>query len=167
MTINNERWVDNSTGIASNYGNVSVDLFAPGEYIISTFYSKQNHASYYDEVSGTSFAAPYVTGVAALLMSMYTDMSILEVKCSILHNVICDDYFTNLSLYGGYLDAYGSLNNPKYYDCEPYNDEYHFKWCDECGCSEIEPHQWRTVVTRAVPGGYKECKKCYIRKMIK
>ena len=47
----------------SNYGATSVDIGAPGGYILSTY-----PESTYAYLSGTSMAAPYVTGVAAVLM---------------------------------------------------------------------------------------------------
>lgn len=55
----------------SNYGLTSVDLGAPGDYIYSTLPGNS-----YGYKSGTSMAAPYVTGVASLL-GIY-DRSILD-----------------------------------------------------------------------------------------
>ncbi len=66
-TKTDQRWVDTSIGQGSNQGRC-VDLIAPGENIISTGY---RHDSDYDKKSGTSMAAPHVTGVAAMLLAMH------------------------------------------------------------------------------------------------
>jgi subtilisin family serine protease len=52
----------------SNYGATSVHLGAPGDQIYSTWSPNDNF--YYAE-SGTSFAAPYVSGACALLLAQY------------------------------------------------------------------------------------------------
>jgi len=59
----------------SNYGQKEVDVFAPGVYIYST-----TPDSTYDYASGTSMAAPVVSGVAALMRSRYPDLSARQVK---------------------------------------------------------------------------------------
>ena len=61
----------------SNYGKKSVDLFAPGVEIYST--TPDNH---YKNESGTSMASPAATGVIAVLLEYFPDltpMQILEV----------------------------------------------------------------------------------------
>ena len=55
-------------GAASNFGATNVDLAAPGEQIYSTFVAADN---IYVATSGTSFAAPYVSGVCALMLAKY------------------------------------------------------------------------------------------------
>ncbi len=63
----------------SNYGVQTVDIYAPGSNIVST----RNDDSY-AMASGTSYAAPYVAGVAALLLSCDTDLTTPELKQCIL-----------------------------------------------------------------------------------
>ncbi len=58
----------------SNYGAKSVDLFAPGVDINSTVPGGR-----VDENSGTSMAAPVVSGVAALLLSYFPSLTPAEV----------------------------------------------------------------------------------------
>jgi len=59
----------------SNYGKKSVDVFAPGVFIYST-----TPDSTYDYASGTSMAAPVVSGIAVLIRSRYPDLSAKQVK---------------------------------------------------------------------------------------
>lgn len=59
----------------SNYGNNTVDIFAPGLDIVSTTIESQ-----YEISQGTSFAAPVVSGVSALLWSYYPELTALQVK---------------------------------------------------------------------------------------
>ncbi|RUA26488.1 MAG: peptidase S8 [Bacteroidetes bacterium] len=59
----------------SNYGRKSVDIFAPGVDIRST--SPKNK---YGVSSGTSDASPVVTGVAALVLSYYPELTAVQLK---------------------------------------------------------------------------------------
>ena len=59
----------------SNYGNINVDVFAPGTDIYSTYPNDE-----YEFSPGTSMAAPAVAGVAALVMSQYPSLTAAQVK---------------------------------------------------------------------------------------
>lgn len=63
----------------SNYGKDSVDIYAPGQEICSTFPNNT-----YAEIGGTSMTAPFVTGVAALLLSIKPELSVYQIKRAIL-----------------------------------------------------------------------------------
>jgi subtilisin family serine protease len=52
----------------SNYGSTNVHLAAPGDQIYSTFPATD---SFYFAQSGSSFAAPYVAGAAALVVARF------------------------------------------------------------------------------------------------
>lgn len=70
--------VDNGNMVAdfSNYGKINVDVFAPGMKIYSTL--PLNDSLGFE--SGTSMAAPVVTGVAALIRAYFPKLSAEEVK---------------------------------------------------------------------------------------
>jgi subtilisin family serine protease len=70
---------DSLVATFSNFGKEEVDVFAPGVDILSTFPDGK-----YERISGTSMAAPVVTGVAALLMSYFPDLTADQVKHVIL-----------------------------------------------------------------------------------
>jgi subtilisin family serine protease len=63
----------------SNWGRGQVDVFAPGDAILSTV-----PANRYERNSGTSMAAPVVSGVAALLMAYFPTLTAPQVKQIIL-----------------------------------------------------------------------------------
>lgn len=83
----------------SNFGSSSVHIVAPGVAIKSTLPNGS-----YGEANGTSMAAPFVSGTAALLWSEYRTASVDEVRQAILENV---DELTNLQ---GIVSRSGRLN---------------------------------------------------------
>lgn len=74
----------------SNYGKNNVDIFAPGKFIYTTF-SSNNYK--YD--SGTSLAAPIVSGIAALIRSFYPKLTAAEVKQIIMESGVSLDIMVN------------------------------------------------------------------------
>jgi subtilisin family serine protease len=85
LEIGASSWGDNTNfvGNFSNYGKTAVDLFAPGVDIYSTTPEQQ-----YDSKNGTSMAAPVTSGVAALLMSYFPELSADQVKEIIVKSVV-------------------------------------------------------------------------------
>ncbi len=90
---------------SSNYGAGSVDLFAPGENIYSTLPN-----NVYNIKSGTSMAAPHVTGVAALLLSIDNTLDGVKLKRIICENVDKATNLTKKCVTGGRLNAYKAVN---------------------------------------------------------
>jgi cell wall-associated protease len=104
----------------SNYGKETVDVFAPGVRIYSTF-PGGNH---YGNLQGTSMAAPIVTGLAALLRTYYPELSAVQVKKIIEESTFKPDAgvisikpgskseempFSSLSKTGGIINAYKAV----------------------------------------------------------
>lgn len=88
----------------SNYGKKSVDLFAPGENILSSIIGGQTK-----HYSGTSMATPFVSGAAALLISEYGKMHYSHIKRALIKSTHQLSSLKYYSLSGGTLDAYQLL----------------------------------------------------------
>ena len=92
----------------SNYGITSVDLAAPGVDIYSC--GSQNDQSYATE-SGTSMAAPHVTGVVALMRGMRPDWSVINVREKLLASVDTLDSLNGKVATGGRINAAKAVEN--------------------------------------------------------
>lgn len=106
----------------SNYSKDLVDVFAPGVDIYSTVPGNE-----YERDSGTSMAAPVVSGLAALIMDYYPNLTTGDVKRIILGSVMrLNDQsvlrpsggampggahvrFGELSVTGGIVNAYNAI----------------------------------------------------------
>ncbi|HBK34207.1 TPA: hypothetical protein DEP34_02680 [Candidatus Uhrbacteria bacterium] len=71
--------------IFSNYGSTCVDISAPGENFYSTYYFDEDwegfdEEEYMGQWSGTSLAAPVISGAAALLWSYYPSLTVGEIQ---------------------------------------------------------------------------------------
>jgi subtilisin family serine protease len=109
---------DSLAAFFSNYGKEQVDVFAPGVDILSTV------PGGYKRESGTSMAAPVVSGLAALIMSYYPSFTAAQVKQIILQSATPHTTqqvmrpgsetgeevpFGSLSATGGIVNAYAAM----------------------------------------------------------
>jgi thermitase len=67
----------------SDYGSY-IDLVAPGDLIYSTYHDMDNIYHGYTYMSGTSMAAPFVSGVAGLLLSVGPKLSAADIEDALL-----------------------------------------------------------------------------------
>lgn len=150
----NDNEFDNELHIGSNYGTNTVDLFAPGANIWTTNISGINS---FISTSGTSMAAPFVTGVAALLKSHVSTLSATQIKNKILNSVDVVSSLNDKCSTGGRLNAYKALNTLFTYNWINYLS--HNRIC-ECGDIVSQPH---IISSGDYIGGnqYAECLLCH------
>jgi len=102
---NDQRWSDPIMG--SNYNSEDdkwIDVAAPAAKIFTTFPG----GVYTDFLSGTSFAAPHVAGLAALLLSKNPSLTNIEVRNLI--NEGADQINTDKDIGAGRINVYKSLS---------------------------------------------------------
>ncbi len=92
----------------SNYGSGSVEVFAPGENILSTSYTGTSSYAY---ESGTSLAAPFVTGAVALLRAQFPGDTYRETINRILNGADPVPGLAGKAQTGGRLDLANSLTS--------------------------------------------------------
>ncbi len=89
----------------SNYGQRTVDLAAPGVSIVST-----TPGNTYSSFSGTSMAAPHVSGTAALVMSHFAGATLYGTKALLMRSADPKSSLAGTSATGGRLNAFDALS---------------------------------------------------------
>ena len=84
----------------SNYGATSVDVFAPGTAILSTYLSPT-----YSYLQGTSMASPNAAGVAALVLSARPGLGALDIKSAIMASAEAKPELTGRAVTGARVNA--------------------------------------------------------------
>jgi subtilisin family serine protease len=92
----------------SNVGKQTVDIAAPGVNVLST--SADNNYAYY---TGTSIAVPHVSGVAATLFLVDSDITAPEVKNIIVSSATKRGGLKNVVKSGGILNAGAAIEQLK------------------------------------------------------
>lgn len=87
--------------VYSNYGRESVHVSAPGDSLITT-----SAGFRYSLVSGTSFAAPVVSGVIALIWSLYPELNFRDIKNSLIRSCTLTQTLNGRSYCNGVINAY-------------------------------------------------------------
>lgn len=96
---------DGNLAESSNYGAKSVDIAAPGTYIVSTIAN-----SGYGFMTGTSMSTPMVTGTAAFLYSYRTDLHLSDIRKVLLETARKIPLLEGKLSSNGMLDVYAALN---------------------------------------------------------
>lgn len=89
---------------SSNWGKNRVDVFAPGENILSTAPGNR-----YSFLTGTSQATAFVTGIAALMLSRKPSLKPNEIREILRKTVDKFNSLKNKSISGGKVNAYSAL----------------------------------------------------------
>lgn len=162
---------DDEKAEISNYGLTTVDIFAPGDGILGCYPTTKctdgthdtrytiHYADGYHVLSGTSMAAPYVTGVAALMLSIHPQLTPSELKEVIINTAEDMDAFRGICVSGGRLNADLALqalrDGPAHnYSFVSFNYQKHTVICD-CGYFYLELHAWNAMHTVCLVCGYK------------
>lgn len=138
-TQNNTKWAD------SNYGSWTVDVFAPGENIATTFVNGIGSND------GTSLAAPFVSGIAALILSQHPSLSGAQLRDIIMDSA---DTYTALSgkcVTGGRVNAYKAVTSDLAHTYVAHRYTYAKHKCEcECGDYYYESHTWNDAETMCI-----------------
>jgi subtilisin family serine protease len=100
---------DDQLASFSSYGQTTIDLGAPGESVGSTNPLFTNPSFPYGLGSGTSFAAPFVAGAAALLLARNPNLTYAQLKDAIMTSVNPLPALAGKTVSGGRLNIYKAL----------------------------------------------------------
>jgi subtilisin family serine protease len=100
---------NDNRGSFSNFGATSVDVAAPGVNILSTVNASN---SAYATFTGTSMAAPHVSGAAALLAAANPNLSAASLKASLMNSVDALPQWNGVVKTGGRINAARAIQQP-------------------------------------------------------
>jgi subtilisin family serine protease len=102
----------NTLGRLSNFGATNVDLAAPGAGLYSTFFTADNAYLGAAALEGTSFAAPYVSGALALMLTRFPNETHQQIIARLLDATDPLPSLAGKCVTGGLLNLYNALNPP-------------------------------------------------------
>ncbi|MBX7137212.1 MAG: S8 family serine peptidase [Oligoflexia bacterium] len=130
--------LDGELDDSSNFGPHSVDIAAPGNEILSTVAAVGTLYEQYDYKSGTSMAAPHVTGALALLVSQRPQLSVSQAAELLRQSARPRAALAGLVRSAGTLDLAALLSSPDPLDQCPADSGK--MWPGSCGCGVIESY---------------------------
>jgi thermitase len=109
--------VNDAKASFSNYGATSVDLFAPGTKVISTYprsfgsnlVNTVSASDGFELMQGTSMATPHAAGAAALVAAAHPAFTALQIKTALMISVDPIPALAGKSVTGGRLNAAAAL----------------------------------------------------------
>ena len=119
-----------STTSGSNYG-AELDFVAPGNYIYGLSHTSNTDYSYY--WGGTSQAAPHLTGVISLLISVNPNLTVSQIRLILQQSSqdLVGDSFDTIGwdqYYGfGRINAFNAISNPLLSNTEYYTESKNLK----------------------------------------
>ena len=137
----------------SNFGTRSVDVAAPGVYIISTvptWWADFQGFGHLEQFDGTSMSAPHVSGLAGLLYSYYINFNSSQIRNMILN---CVDVLPSLDGWvatRGRINAFSSMSalwEPFDLKLKQNGDVVELSWTDVATFEEY------TIIERKTQGG--------------
>lgn len=142
----------------SNVSTSYVHLFAPGDGILSTFISTTNNSTLYFTDSGTTAAASYVAGVAALMLSECPNLTTAQLKDRIMSTCDTISAFEESCVTGGRLNASTAVSKAHTFPTScygNYNATVHYYTCS-CGETKAERHKFTNIGVQyvCIPCGY-------------
>jgi subtilisin family serine protease len=99
-------------GSLSNYGATNVDLAAPGAAMYSTFFASDTSYLGAPSIQGTSFAAPYVAGALALMLTKFSSENYQQIIERLLNATDPIPALTGKCATGGRLNVRKALSPP-------------------------------------------------------
>jgi len=122
---------NNNGGRSGNHGKTRVMIAAPGVRVVSTYPMHDVARGGYHTMTGSSMAAPVISGVAALIMSARIERNLPQLSPPQIIDIIMSTVqkvstSANNNIAGGIVDAYAAVTMALTYCSE----------CDNVGCSE-------------------------------